>query len=157
MPNDTTDAGRRSAPRLLARYIDPAWRQRSRGDADLKRDLEGVLGQYLEQGRIDLATVGDTLIIACRDRGSAMELRFLEREICKILSAGGQEEIRKVRTMLSRERPDPVARTSIPVQRSISAAARRSLEMAAAGIDDAPLANALRRLAQAGTNRSGSG
>jgi hypothetical protein len=157
MPNDTTDAGRRSAPRLLARYIDPAWRQRSRGDADLKRDLEGVLGQYLEQGRIDLATVGDTLIIACRDRGSAMELRFLEREICKILSAGGQEEIRKVRTMLSRERPDPVARTSTPVQRSIPAAARRSLEMAAAGIDDAPLANALRRLAQAGTNRSGSG
>jgi hypothetical protein len=157
MPSDTSDAGRRSAPRLLARYIDPAWRQRSKGDADLKRDLEGVLGQYLEQGRIDLATMGDTLIIACRDRGSATELRFLEREIRKILSASGQTEIRKVRTMLSRERPDPLARASTPVQRSIPAAARRSLEMAAAGIDDTRLANALRRLAQVGTSRSGSG
>jgi hypothetical protein len=155
MPSDTTDAGRRSAPRLLARYIDPAWRQRSKGDADLKRDLDGVLGQYLGQGRIDLATMGDTLIIACRDRGSAMELRFLEREIRKILSASGQADIRKVRTVLSRERPDPMAGASIPVQRSIPAAARRLLEMAAAGIDDEPLANALRRLARA--NRSGSG
>jgi hypothetical protein len=157
MPSDSSEADRRSAPRLLARYIDPAWRQRSKGDADLKRDLDGVLGQYLEQGRIDLATMGDTLIIACRDRGSAMELRFLEREIRKILSASGQAEIQKVRTMLARERPDPVVRASIPVQRSIPAAARRSLEMAAAGIDDLRLANALRRLAQAGTSRSGSG
>jgi hypothetical protein len=157
MPSDSSEADRRSAPRLLARYIDPAWRQRSKGDADLKRDLDGVLGQYLEQGRIDLATMGDTLIIACRDRGSAMELRFLEREIRKILSASGQAEIQKVRTMLARERPDPMVRASIPVQRSIPAAARRSLEMAAAGIDDLRLANALRRLAQAGTSRSGSG
>ncbi|MCA1789107.1 MAG: DciA family protein [Thioalkalivibrio sp.] len=148
MSSDTTDARRRSAPRLLARYIDPAWCQRSKGDADLKRDLEGVLGQYLEQGRIDLATMGDTLIIACRDRSSAMELRFLEREIRKILSASGQAEITKVRTMLSRERSNPMARASIPVQRSLPAAARRSLEMAAAGIDDLRLANALRRLAR---------
>ena len=157
MSSDTTEASRRSAPRLLARYIDPTWRRRSLDDADIKRELQGVLGQYLDQDRIDLAMLGDTLIIACRDRGSATELRFLEREIRKILAASGQAQIRKVRTMLSHERQDPMARASPPVQRSIPAAARRSLEMAAADIDDAPLANALRRLAQVGTNPPGSG
>ena len=161
MSSDTTEAGRHSAPRLLARYIDPAWRRRSQGDTDIKRELQGVLGQYIEQDRVDLATLGDTLIIACRDRGSATELRFLEREIRKILAASGQAQIRKVRVMLSRERPDPMAGASPPVQRSIPAAARRSLEMVAAGIDDPPLSNALRRLAQAGAgagaSRSGSG
>ncbi len=151
MPSDTTEAVRRSAPRLLARYIDPAWRQRSQGDSDIKRELQGVLGQYIERDRIDLATLGDTLVIACRDRASATELRFLEREIRKILAAGGQAHIGKVRVMLSRERPEPMARSAPPVQRSIPAAARRSLETLAAGIEDAPLSNALRRLAQAGT------
>ncbi len=147
---DHSHADRRSAPRLLARYIDPAWRMRSKGDADVKRDLEGVLGEHLKQGRIDLTTMGDILIVACRDRSSATELRFMQREIVKTLHAIGQTGIQKVRIVLSGARPEAVDRASRTVQRRISAGARRSLEMAAAGIDDARLAQALRRLAKAG-------
>jgi hypothetical protein len=155
MQSEINGSGRRTAPRLMALWIEPALRLRSQGDAGIRRALEGLLGQYLGQSRIDLTALEDTLIVACRDRGSATELRFLQREIRKILNASGYPGIERVRVVLSDERPaGPQPGPGSP-QRSIPAAARQALRSAAAEINDAVLSEALRRLARAGMGKEG--
>jgi hypothetical protein len=150
MSRDSNESDRRSAPRLMAGCIDPAWRLRSQGDAGIRHALEGLLGQYLEQRRIDLAAMGDSLVIACRDRGSATELRFLQRDIRKILNASGHPGIERVRVVLSEDRPGRPPDGPDPSRRSIPAAARQALRSAAVEIRDPALAEALRRLARVG-------
>ncbi|AGA34237.1 protein of unknown function DUF721 [Thioalkalivibrio nitratireducens DSM 14787] len=152
---------RRSAPRPLARYIHPAWSRRSQTDAGLERDLAGLLGAQLSRGLVRVSLNEDTLILACRDRGTATELRFLQRDIRKTLAAAGRPAIGAVRVVFSGTQFQAAAapRESGSVDRVIPAAARQALQSAAAGIADPRLAEALRRLARAGTrtNRSGSG
>jgi len=154
MNRNADDNGRRSAPRPLAGYIDPAWRMRSRGDAGIRRALEDLLGPFLEQRRIDLTATGNSLIIACRDRGCATELRFLQREIRKTLNASGYPGIEQVRVVLALPGaawPEAVAPAT---QRTIPDTARQALRTAADGIADQRLANALLRLARAGLGGS---
>lgn len=145
---------RRTAPRPLAGYIDPAWRLRSRGDIGIRRNLAGILGPFLEQRRIELAAMGDTLIIRCHDSASATEIRFLQREIRKTLNASGYPGLERIRVVLGA----PAAGAAIPVaqataQRHIPATARQALQTAAADVRDPGLANALRRLARAGLRK----
>jgi len=150
MNRNADENGRRSAPRPLAGYIDPAWRMRSRGDDGIRRALEDLLGPFLEQRRIDLTATGNSLIIACRDRGCATELRFLQREIRKTLNASGYPGIEQVRVVLALPGaawPEAVAPAT---QRAIPETARQILRTAAGGITDQRLANALLRLARAG-------
>jgi hypothetical protein len=155
MPRDVNESGRRSAPRLMVQCIDPALRLRSQGDAGIRRTLEGLLGQYLDQRRIDLTALEDTLFIACRDRGSATELRFLQREIRKILNASGHPGIERVRVVLSEDRLGGSQGGPDSSRRSIPAAARLALRSAAMEIRDPVLAEALRRLARAGMGDEG--
>ncbi len=142
--------GNKQVPSPLARYIDPAWRLLSQGDHGLRRDLGGVLGLYLAQHRIAVTAMGDTLVIACHDRGCATELRFLQRDIRKTLEATGHHGIERVRILLSGSRIDntPVARST--ARKAIPPAARQALRSAAASITDPKLSEALRRLARAG-------
>lgn len=142
--------GRKQRPGLLAGYIDPAWRLRSHGDDGIRRDLGGVLGQYLEQHRIAVTAMGDTLVIACRDRGCATELRFLQRDIRKTLKATGHKDIDRVRILLSGHRTDSTAATPSAPRREIPPAARQALRSAAANISDPQLSEALLRLAGTG-------
>lgn len=155
MQSEANGSGRPTAARRLVQCIDPALRLRSQGDAGIRRALEGLLGPYLGQSRIDLTTLEDTLIVACSDRGSATELRFLQREIRKILNASGYPGIERVRVVLSDERPSGPQPGPGSPERSIPAAARQALRSAAAEIRDPVLAEALRRLARAGMGKEG--
>ncbi|MBS0001584.1 MAG: DUF721 domain-containing protein [Thioalkalivibrio sp.] len=142
--------GKRSAPRPLASYIDPAWRMRSRGDAGIRRALEGILGPLLEQRRIDVTTDGGTLVIACRDPACATELRFLQRDMRKTLNAAGYPAIEQVRVVISA--PVPAATPMAPqTERTMPSSASQALRAAASGITDRRLADALRRLARRGS------
>ncbi|AHF00258.1 DciA family protein [Thioalkalivibrio paradoxus] len=147
---------RRSAPQPLARYIDSAWRRRSQVDAGLERDLTGLLGAQLSSGLVRVSLHEGTLILACRDRGTATELRFLQRDIRKTLAAAGRPAIGAVRVVFSGAPFQAAAapRESGTIDRAIPAAARQALQSAAAGIADGRLAEALRRLAQAGARTS---
>ncbi|TVP83644.1 MAG: DUF721 domain-containing protein [Thioalkalivibrio sp.] len=143
--------GKRPGPRALASYIDPAWRMRSRGDAGIQRALHGLLGPLLEQRRIDVTTDGSTLLIACREPACATELRFLQRDIRKTLKAAGYPSIEQIRVAISA--PGTAATVSVapPAERTIPPGARQALRAAASGIADPRLADALRRLAHAGS------
>lgn len=144
--------GRKQGPGLLVGYIDPAWRLRSHGDHGIRRDLAGLLGQYFDQHRIEVTAMGDTLVIACRDRGCATELRFLQRDIRKVLDATGHHGIERVRILLSAHRNDSAAATPSAPRREIPPAARQALRNTAANISDPQLSEALRRLADTGLN-----
>lgn len=150
MSGNADERQRKSAPRPLAGYIDPAWRLRSRGDAGIRRVLGALLGTFLEERRIDLAATGNTLVIACRDQGCATELRFLQREIRKTLSDSGYTAIEQIRVVLSFTDAAAADPAGTVVPRKIPASARQALHTAAAGIDDRRLADALLRLARAG-------
>ncbi len=123
---------------------------RSRGDAGIRRALEGPLGPFLEQRRIDLTATGNSLIIACRDRGCATELRFLQREIRKTLNASGYPGIEQVRVVLALPGAAWPEAAAPATQRTIPDTARQTLRTAAEGITDQRLADALLRLARAG-------
>jgi len=140
----------RPGPRALASYIDPAWRMRSRGDAGVQRALHGLLGPLLEQRRIAVTTDGSTLIITCSEPACATELRFLQRDIRKTLSAAGYPAIERVRVAISAPGTAAEATGAPPAERTIPPAARRALRAAASGIADSRLSDALRRLAHAG-------
>jgi hypothetical protein len=150
MNRNADESGRGRAPRPLAGYIDPAWRLRSRGDAGIRRTLEGLLGPFLEQRRIDVTATGNSLVIACRDRSCATELRFLQREIRKTLNASGYPAIEEVRVVLAAPAPPPSEAVVPATRRAIPATARQALENAADRIADQRLAGALLRLARAG-------
>lgn len=143
--------GKRSAPRPLASYIDPAWRMRSRADAGIRRALEGILGPLLEQRRIDIATDGSTLVIACGEPACATELRFLQRDMRKTLSAAGYQAIEQVRVVISAPGPATTRAVAAQTERTIPSSASRALLAAASGISDRRLADALRRLARRGS------
>ena len=143
--------GKRSAPRPLASYIDPAWRMRSRGDAGIRRALEGILGPLLEQRRIDVTTDGGTLVIACRDPACATELRFLQRDMRKTLKAAGYPTIEQVRVVISAPVPATTRPMALQTERTMPASASQALQAAASGITDRRLADALRRLARRGS------
>jgi len=154
MKRNADESGRRSAPRPLAGFIDPAWRMRSRSDAGIRRALEGLLGPFLEQRRIDLTATGNNLVIACRDRGCATELRFLQREIRKTLHASGYPGIEQVRVVLELPGAAWPEAVTPATQRTIPDTARQALRTAADGIADQRLADALLRLARAGLGGS---
>lgn len=141
----------RPGPRALASYIDPAWRMRSRGDAGVQRALQGLLGPLLAQRRIDVTTDGSTLVITCREPACATELRFMQRDIRKTLSAAGYPSIERVRVAISAPDTGAGASDAPPAERTIPPAARQALRAAASGIADSRLSEALRRLAQAGS------
>jgi hypothetical protein len=125
-------------------------RSRADLDAQLVKGMEGVLGPYLESGRVGLTASGNTLVIACRDHTSATDLRFLQRDIRKTLMASGNTDITQVRVIVAPPTADPPWTTERGVQRAIPPTARKALYSAAAVIDDSGLANALRRLARLG-------
>lgn len=151
MNEKADDRGRSSAPRPLKSYIDPTLRMRSRGDAGIRRVLAGLLGPFLEQRRIDLTANGNTLVIACHDAVCATELRFLQREIQKTLNASGYPAIDQVRVLRSMPADELREAATPAADREIPAAARQALRAAAEGIDDRQLAEALLRLARAGS------
>lgn len=134
--------------RHLAQWIDPSWRSRSSADRNVAGDLSGILGPYLLSERIHLTLAGDTLVIACRDRASATEIRFLQREIRKNLKATGHADIDKVHVLLA-HRPEQRP-TVVEHPRVVPGTAVQALQLAAARVDDPGLADALRRLARLG-------
>jgi hypothetical protein len=138
--------------RHLAQWIDPSWRSRSSADRNLAGDLAGVLSPYLLSERIHLTVAGDTLVIACKDRASATEIRFLQREIRKNLHATGHSEIDKVHVLLA-HRPDRPS-TAAEHPRVLPTTAVHALQLAADNVDDPGLADALRRLARWGVVES---
>ena len=144
------DRNRPQGPRQLAQCIDPMLRSRAHLDAQLAKEMEGVLGPYLDSGRVGLAASGNTLVIACRDHTSATDLRFLQRDIRKTLMASGNADITQVRVIVAAPAADPAWTRERGVQRAIPSTARQALYSAAAVIDDFGLANALRRLARLG-------
>jgi hypothetical protein len=151
MQRDADKDRRGKAPRPLAGYIDPTWRLRSRGDAGIRRALEGLLGPLLEQHRIGLTATDNGVVIACHDRSSATELRFLQREIRKTLNASGYPAVEQVRVVLAAPGPALSEAVAPTRERTIPATARQALESAARGVDDQRLAAALLRLARAGS------
>jgi hypothetical protein len=148
---DPVDGAPRRA-RHLAQWIDPSWRSRSGADRNLAGDLAGILGPYLASERVQLTLAGNTLVIACRDRAGATEIRFLQREIRKTLHATGHSGVDKVHVLLA-HRPDRPS-TSAELPRVLPATAVQALRLAAASVDDPGLADALRRLARMGTTES---
>lgn len=144
---DPVDGGARR-PRHLAQWIDPSWRSRSSSDRNLADDLSGILGPYLLSERIHLTLAGDTLVIACRDRASATEIRFLQREIRKNLQATGHADIDRVHVLLA-HRPEHRSK-AVEQPRVVPTTAVQALQLAAARVDDPGLADALRRLARLG-------
>jgi len=137
--------------RHLAQWIDPSWRSRSQEDRLLAADLAGVLDPYLANQRIQLTLSGGTLVIVCRDRASAMEIRFLQREIRKNLHATGHSGVEKVQVLFAQHQGAlPAGGERLRV---LPAEAAKALQRAAATIDDPGLAAALQRLARFGAKK----
>jgi len=101
------DGNRQGGSRQLVHCIDPMLRSRAQLDAQLMKGMEGVLGPYLESGRVGLTASGNTLVIACQDHSSATDLRFLQREIRKTLMASGNAGITQVRVIIAAPSADP--------------------------------------------------
>lgn len=128
-------------------WLRPAWQQRSETDARLRTVLAPLLDAYLETAQVGITGNSNTVTILCQDRGSATEIRFLQREISKTLRAAGETQFTKVKITLVQvedKRPEE----PVLVRRELSRQTRALLLSTARSINNRRLAGALERLAK---------
>jgi len=150
-PMITAKANKESSQSARARpirmFLSASVLHRSSEDARAAEALAGLLEPYLKELHIRLACARDALIIFCRDRGIATEIRFLQREILKVLAATGYGHLQVVRIRLAATPAASTMRQPARVEREMTEETRRLIRSTALQIEDARLRQALTRLA----------
>lgn len=134
--------------RPIRTFLSASVLHRSSEDAGVAAALAGLLQPHLNDFHIRLACAREALIIFCRDRGIATEIRFLQREILKVLSASGYGHLQTVRIRLSPIPAESAQKTPAGIEREMTEQTRRLIRGAASQIGDLRLRQALARLAE---------
>ena len=124
------------------------WREQSSQDREIATALAPVVGTYLREQRLFISLREQRLLLHCADRGCATELRFMQRDLRKILEAHGYTELQDIKVLLVLPSGQPPIPEPLPQRAPLSAATSAVLLSAANQIQHSPLAEALRRLAR---------
>lgn len=138
--------------RPLRSYVDPALLHRSSVDTQIHDSLNDLMGVLFREFRVRIVLSENTLVTFCRDRGAATEVRFLQREILKVLCSIGYGRVTSVKIRMM----PPFSPTSNPrenqkiVERSLSKPIRDLLRSTASSIRDPDLQRVLNKLSTLG-------
>lgn len=133
--------------RPIKMFLSPAVVHRTTQDARVAAALGSLLEPYLSDFHIRLACAKDALIVFCKDRGVATEIRFMQREMLKLLLATGYGHLQAVRIRLAATPIERSAEERSEIQREMTENTRKLIRSAALRIVDARLRKALNRLA----------
>lgn len=138
--------------RLTPRHLGSIIPEELAGMVDRERGLIDVLRPLfpdgLRTGDLQPSLRGKTLVMVCRTRALATEIRFQAREIRSTAEAAGFP-VDEVLTRLTNQRPAVFDSPKEMPKRHIPDTGRERLAEAAETMDDPRLASALHRLANA--------